>query len=122
MTDRIYHVAIADDWSMSEPMGEYAASTRGVAFDDVGFVHAASAGDVGFVLDTFYADLRLPLVLLEIDPAGLESRGIGLEWEEQGGRRFPHILAPLPWDDDVVVAVRPLTRSDAGWQAPADLA
>ncbi|WP_378144933.1 DUF952 domain-containing protein [Cnuibacter sp. UC19_7] len=119
MTERIYHVAIADDWTMSEAMGEYTASTRGVSFDDAGFVHAATAADVPFVLDSFYADLALPLVLLEIDPDGLASRSIGLEWEEQGGRRFPHILAPIPWDDDVVVAVHPLARRADGWETPA---
>lgn len=64
MNECIFHVALADDWEGDQRFGEYEGSTRAKTLDQVGFVHAATAGDLENVLATVYGDPRLPLVVV----------------------------------------------------------
>lgn len=82
----IFHLALESDWRAA---GEsYRISTRGRTLDQVGFVHcSADLAQVRAVAAAFYTDLDEPLLLLHIDPAGLDVR------VEDG---YPHVYGPLP--------------------------
>lgn len=106
---RLLHLALADDFEASRPLGEYTVSTRGTSVEDTGFIHASTAGQLPKVASMLYSDLHSPLVVLVIDEDELAGAGIEIKWETAGtqGELFPHIYAPLPTDDDTVVAVLP---------------
>ncbi|MEU0571097.1 DUF952 domain-containing protein [Nonomuraea sp. NPDC005983] len=84
----ILHLAVAADWAAAQPAGEYRVSTLGHTLDQVGFIHCSRDADqLRTVHAGFYADVTEPLVVLRIDPAGLDVR-------VEGG--FPHLYGPLP--------------------------
>lgn len=58
-----------------------------------GFLHLCTPAQLGYVLGRHFAG-RTNLVLLHIDPAGLDD----LRWEisEPGRDAFPHLYGPLP--------------------------
>ena len=114
MTGRlVFHVALADDWEMSLPSGFYEAATRGRSLDDEGFIHATTADGVQHVLDSVYADVNLPLLLIALDA---DAPDLPVEWGPA-----PRILGPIPCTDATAVAdVTELTRSDGRWLAPID--
>lgn len=117
---RVFHVAIADDWEMSQALGSYEASTRGHALADDGFIRASTAGQLQEVLDRHYADLELPLLVVIIDPEQLAASGVPVEWpNEQSG---PHLLGPIPpGDANIVLDVRQVRRDGGRWIAPSGL-
>ncbi|WP_084959680.1 DUF952 domain-containing protein [Thermoactinospora rubra] len=82
----IFHLALERDWAGA---GEtYRVSTRGRTLEEVGFIHcSATRAQLDAVARAYYADCREPLVVLVIDPAGLDVR-------VEGG--FPHLYGPLP--------------------------
>ena len=89
----IFHIAHRADWDAALAAGEYRVSTRGLTLDQVGFIHASSADQLGGVAERFYWDDPEPLVVLEIDDAGL---GDAVRWEDAGSRElFPHIYRAL---------------------------
>lgn len=69
----ILHLAFADDWAAA---GEtYRVSTRGRIVEQVGFIHCCTTLEqLDGVARAFYADVTEPLVVLHIDPAGLDVR------------------------------------------------
>jgi glutathione S-transferase len=91
---RIYHLALAEDWHAAKACGEYRRSTRGLSLEQVGFIHASGADQVEATFRRFYADAEAVL-LLTIDPGCLDAP---LRWEAapDGGELFPHIYGPLP--------------------------
>ena len=95
----IHHLARLDDWTAAVAAGEYRISTLGLGLDDVGFIHASYAEQVAGTAERFYADETGPLVVLDIDEAGLDVR-------EEGG--FPHVYGPIPVSS--VVSVRPFAK------------
>ncbi|WP_119731427.1 DUF952 domain-containing protein [Thermomonospora amylolytica] len=104
----IFHVAYRADWDAARAEGRaYAMSTRGRTLDDVGFVHCAATEDqVIGVLGRFYQDVPPEdLVLLVIDPAGLDVR-----YEPADGEMFPHIHEALPLSAVIDVRSVPKTR------------
>ena len=112
----IFHIAITDDWDMSEGAGEYSAATRGVAYEPGGHIRATTAPGIQAVLDDRYADLRLPLTLVTLDPARLRAAGIDVEVDADGTAR---IRGEIPRDaSDVVVETTPLRNVDGRWLAP----
>lgn len=106
MTAQIHHVAIEDDWEMSRAFGEYEVSTRGVPFDDTGFVHAVVAERVPDVVSARYADISLPLLDIALSVAGLEAAGAAVEWVDGA----PRILAPIPMIPEVIISETPIRR------------
>ncbi|MER6951154.1 DUF952 domain-containing protein [Nonomuraea sp. NPDC000554] len=93
----ILHLAVAADWAAAQPTGEYRVSTLGHTVDQVGFIHCSRDADqLHTVHADFYCHVTEPLVVLRIDPAGLDVR-------VEGG--FPHLYGPLPLTS--VIAVTP---------------
>ncbi|MFI6502931.1 DUF952 domain-containing protein [Nonomuraea typhae] len=95
----ILHLAYARDWHAAGP-GGYRVSTRGRSLAEVGFIHCSrDRAQLDQVAAAFYADVADELLVLEIDPAGLDVR------IEDG---FPHLYGPLPLAS--VTAARPYAR------------
>jgi glutathione S-transferase len=94
----IYHLALADEWRQARAEGVYRRSTRGLALEQVGFLHASHGHQIGATYERFYADAG-PVRLLSIDPARLASAGLMVAEEPapESGELFPHIYGgPLP--------------------------
>jgi uncharacterized protein (DUF952 family) len=101
----IFHIAERRDWDAAHQVGgPYEVSTRGRTLADVGFIHASRDEEQARIVQyAFYADVD-DLVLLVIDPDGLDVRH-----EPVGEDVFPHIYGPLPIE--AVIDVRPLPRT-----------
>ena len=92
----LLHVAYASHWTEAQRTGSYPWSTRGLTYDEVGFVHCAEPDQVAGVLERFYADVEEPLLLVRLDARRIEAAGAALRWEKvPGGDAFPHVYAPL---------------------------
>ncbi|WP_335673882.1 DUF952 domain-containing protein [[Actinomadura] parvosata] len=79
--------------------GEYRISTLGRTLEEEGFIHCSrDLRQLRGVHTAFYGHVTEPLLVLDIDPAGLDVR------VENG---FPHLYGPLPLA--AVTAVRPYT-------------
>lgn len=93
--ERIFHLALPEDWAATFEDGWYRTSTRGMTLDDVGFIHCSSRFQIEATANRFYADVD-QLVLLTIDPGRV---GAPVEWEPPApgvDELFPHIYGPLP--------------------------
>ena len=99
----LYHLALADEWQAARAAGVYRRSTRGRSLEEVGFVHASWAHQVGATYRRFYADAG-PLRLLTIDPQRLTDP-VRAEAAPGSGELFPHLHGPLPLE--AVVRVEP---------------
>jgi glutathione S-transferase len=95
----IHHLALHTDWQHAQKTGEYRISTLGRTLDQVGYIHCShNHTQLHTVHDTFYATTTQPLLILDIDPTGLDIR------TENG---YPHLYGPLPLT--AVTAVHPYT-------------
>lgn len=98
---RILHIAEAAQWFAAQSAGEYAQSTRGLSLQQVGFIHCSTWEQVVPTAIQFYADVALPLVVLEIDVEALAAAGVEVRWEhanadDDSSPLFPHIYGALP--------------------------
>ena len=102
----LYHLALHGEWQEARGAGVYRRSTRGMALEQVGFIHASASHQVPATFERFYRDAG-PVVLLCIDPARLEQAGLEVRWEPapESGELFPHLDGPLPLEA-VVLAER----------------
>jgi uncharacterized protein (DUF952 family) len=101
----ILHLALAADWDAARQAGEYRISTLGRTLEQEGFIHAcADHAQLHGVARRFYAEVTEALVLLTIDPAGLDVR---LETPDDSPEAFPHIYGPLPLT--AVISATPFT-------------
>jgi glutathione S-transferase len=96
----LYHLALAEEWRAAAAGGAdatYRRSTRGLALEDVGFVHASGVDQIVDTYRRFYADAG-DVLLLTIDPGRLQAAGVAVRWEPapESGERFPHIHGALP--------------------------
>jgi glutathione S-transferase len=96
----IYHLALAEEWRTVAADGgdaDYRRSSRGLALEQVGFVHASGADQIETTFRRFYADAG-EVLLLTIDPRRLQAAGVPVLWEPapESGERFPHIHGALP--------------------------
>jgi len=82
----MFHITTRVAWEEAQAAGVYRASS----LDDVGFIHLSTAAQWRATLERFFAGAR-DLVLLEIDPRGLDIR-----FERADGEDFPHLYGPLP--------------------------
>lgn len=113
--DPIYHLALPADWADAFATGEYRMSTRGMALDEVGFIHCSTHDQVEDTANRFYADLD-ELVLLTIDPVLVPDE---IRWEPPApgsDELFPHIFGPLPIA--AVNSTRFWIRTTAHWRLP----
>ncbi|MEU6740964.1 DUF952 domain-containing protein [Streptosporangium sandarakinum] len=102
----ILHLALAADWDAAREAGEYRISTLGRTLEEEGFIHACADHDqLHAVARRYYGDVTDPLVLLTIDPTGLDVR---LEVPDGAQEAFPHLYGPLPLT--AVVSATPYTR------------
>jgi uncharacterized protein (DUF952 family) len=106
---------------MSAALWERAEAESRVPWAEIdrtdGFIHLSSAEQVRETARLHFAG-QSDLVLLSLDPS--EFAAASLRWEpSRGGALFPHIYADIPLA--AVVAVAPLTESDAGFEFPLDV-
>ncbi|WP_349455880.1 DUF952 domain-containing protein [Nonomuraea sp. B19D2] len=100
MDHMIHHLALRTDWEAAQKAGEYRISTLGRTLDQEGFIHCSrDLTQLHGVHTAFYSHLTDPLLILDIDPNGLDIR------LENG---FPHLYGPLPLT--AVTAVHPYTH------------
>ena len=106
----IYHIATVADWQQARRDGEYTTSSRGRTLAEEGFIHASTAGQVGWVANTFYPGVPdLLLLVIDTDKVGPLLRYDPVPgWDEP----FPHIYGPL--SPDAVVAAVPLEAGPDG--------
>lgn len=106
----LFHLTTPECWREAIASGEYPWSTRGVRFEEVGFVHCATLGQVETVALYVYPG-EMTLSLLVIDPSlvGAEVRYENLEGGEE---LFPHVYGRLPVES--VVRVMTLNANTAG--------
>lgn len=104
----IHHLALVTDWEAARAAGTYTVSTRGASLEEVGFVHCSTAEQWRGVRERFYADVPAEeLVLLTIDPTGLDVRYEPPVPGGAGGELFPHVYGAIPVS--AVVAVEGLS-------------
>ncbi len=98
------HVALARDWEAAREGGTYPIPP-GPGGAPAPFIHLCFPEQLPGVLERFFARVPDPLVVLAVDPSGLDVR---LEEAAGGEGRFPHLYGPLPVG--AVRAVRPDPR------------
>lgn len=112
MSEPIFHLALPEDWDRAQQAGAYTMSTRGLALDDVGFVHCSTRAQLVGVADRFYADVDA-LYVLTVDPTRVPAE-IRFEPPAPGVEElFPHLYGPLPLD--AVIDVRRWQRTGERW-------
>ncbi|MFI7611151.1 DUF952 domain-containing protein [Nonomuraea terrae] len=95
----IHHLALRTDWENAQHAGEYRISTLGRTLDHEGFIHCSrDHTQLRAVHTAYYSHVTEPLLVLDIDPTGLDIR------TENG---YPHLYGPLPIT--AVTAVHPYT-------------
>lgn len=108
-TGVVHHLALASDWTAALAVGEYAVSTRGRTVAEEGFMHLSFPAQVQGVAERYYADVREPLVLLDVDTDLARSAGRFVvepaNPADPASPRFPHLYAALP--TSAVVSARP---------------
>ena len=104
MSDLLFHIATATDWSRS---GETYVPPQ---FEAEQFIHCSTSGQLERVAKGKFLG-RDDLLVLSIDPSRVPSQ-IRYENLEGGAERFPHIYGPL--NVDAVVSVRSLCVGDDG--------
>lgn len=100
----LYHLALRHEWQEARATGSYRRSTRGLALEQVGFIHASYSHQVPATYARFYRDAG-PVVLLAIDPGRLAQAGVAVRPEPApgSGELFPHIVGALPLEAVVLV-------------------
>ena len=104
----LYHLALRHEWLAARAEGIYRRSSRGLALEEVGFIHLSTADQVPATAARFYGDLPAgEVLLLSIDPQHLASAGLAVRHEPAalpdgspggtpGAELFPHLYGPLP--------------------------
>ncbi|MGI6878496.1 hypothetical protein [Microbacterium sp. gxy059] len=106
MAQEIHHIAIEDDWEMSRAYGLCEAATRGVPFEEEGFVHATTADRVQEIAAARYGDVSFRLLDIVLSVEELEAEGIAAAWVDGA----PRVMAPIPLLPGVVVSEDTLRR------------
>jgi glutathione S-transferase len=112
----LYHLALRQEWQAARADGVYRRSTRGLALEEVGFIHLSEAHQVPATAARFYADVPAPeLLLLTLDPQRLAAAGLTVRREPADPQavesepaaaveRFPHLYGALPLEAVLLVA------------------
>ncbi|GAA3797268.1 DUF952 domain-containing protein [Cellulomonas soli] len=103
---QIFHLTHRDDWNAALVHGTYAISTRGASLQDVGFVHASYAHQLGPMAEFVYARDDAELCVLVLDPSAIRAAGTHVVDGDGGdGELYPHIYGPIT--PEFVTEVRP---------------
>ncbi|MCA3011731.1 MAG: DUF952 domain-containing protein [Myxococcaceae bacterium] len=86
MADALFHLTTADAFEAALARGEY----RAASLSSEGFIHLSTAAQWRTTAGRFFRG-QAGLVLLELDPHGLDVR-----FEPADGELFPHLYGPLP--------------------------
>jgi glutathione S-transferase len=108
----LYHLALREEWQAARREGVYRRSTRGLALEEVGFIHLSYAHQVPATRARFYGDLPgSAVLLLRIDPRRLAAAGVDVRPEPAPGSAelFPHLYGPLP--QQAVLLAAPCDRN-----------
>jgi uncharacterized protein (DUF952 family) len=107
----IYHIAPAADVERAARSGRYSPPSLATE----GFVHCSYADQVAATAERYFRG-QMNLLLLEIDPARLDSRVV--EANLDGGTElFPHVYGALPMS--AVIAIRELRcKADGSFETP----
>ena len=92
----LWHLTERRVWTEALREGAYPWSTRGVSFEDEGFVHCCYPAQIATVVRAVYGNAPEPLVVVEIARGGLGSVPVRLEADPASGVRYPHLYGPLP--------------------------
>jgi uncharacterized protein (DUF952 family) len=92
----IFHLAHRDEWDAAVARGTYEISTRGASLDEVGFIHASYAHQLGAVAEFVYAGDEAELCVLVLDPDVVRANGTRVVDEDGGhGELYPHVYGPI---------------------------
>jgi glutathione S-transferase len=94
----LFHLALPEDWEHATAIGLYPFSTRGLTWQQVGFVHCAHRHQLVGVANRFYSDCP-NLMVLELNPTSLVELGLEVIEEpaaENATELFPHLYGQLP--------------------------
>ena len=106
MTDLIYHLAEPADWARTTN------GYRPPSVEQEGFVHCSTEEQLPRLAHQRFIDSN-NLVLLTIDPDGLDDETLVFEDSYGAGEEFPHVYGPLP--TTAVVSTGPyLTHLEEG--------
>jgi len=111
----IVHLALPDDWEAAERTGTYPLSTRGLTFDQQGFVHCAFTDQIEGVANRFYADLD-ELVVVHLDRAVVDDVLRIEPASDLVDELFPHLYAPVT--TNAVTATTVWRRDGEVWVDP----
>lgn len=98
MTADLFHLAVPEEWAAATELGVYEYSTRGLTFDQIGFVHCSYGHQLTGVANRFYGDCPELLVLV-LDTEVLAALGLKVVEEpapENTAEMFPHLYGHLP--------------------------
>lgn len=116
--EKIFHIALPDDWAAAQTVGEYRISTRRVTLEQEGFIHCSRRHQLLDVANRFYADVDY-VVLLHLDQTRIVG-AVKLEPPAPGMTElFPHIYGAIP--TRAVTQTTRWERRDDGWELPANL-
>jgi uncharacterized protein (DUF952 family) len=87
----IYHITLKSDWQLAGERGWYEASSLA----NEGFIHCSYQAQVADTANRYYAGVQ-GMVLLEIDPARLDSRWV--EEKSTGDALYPHVYGRINLD------------------------
>ncbi|MCB0968746.1 MAG: DUF952 domain-containing protein [Ilumatobacter sp.] len=111
----IYHLALPADWASAVSGDPYPWSTRGVTFEQEGFVHCSFTHQMVGVANRFYGDLD-ELVVLHVDRAAFDG-AFRLEPPADGvDEHFPHLYRPIT--TNAVTATTSWRRDGEVWADP----
>jgi len=98
MTTDLFHLAVPEEWAAATALGAYKFSTRGLGFEQVGFVHCSYGHQLTAVANRFYGDCPELLVLV-LNTEILAALGLNVIEEpapENAAEMFPHLYGQLP--------------------------
>jgi 2-haloacid dehalogenase len=91
----VFHVTERAHWNAALNDGDFPWSSRGLTYQQQGFVHCSFSDQVQGVIENIYLDVpSRDLVILELDPRLLDVPVI-VE-EVAPGTAYPHLFGPLP--------------------------
>ncbi|MEQ8439655.1 MAG: DUF952 domain-containing protein [Ilumatobacter fluminis] len=111
----IFHLALPTDWAPAEQSGTYPLSTRGLTFEQQGFVHCSFVDQMEGVANRFYADLD-ELVVLHLDRASIADTLRIEPASDLVDEQFPHLYAPIT--TNAVTATTMWRRDGEVWVDP----
>lgn len=98
----LLHITTQTEWERARTLGSY----RAPSLDSEGFIHLSTSAQWRKTAGRFFKG-QSHLVLLELDPAGLDVR-----FEPADGDHFPHLYGALPVS--AVLRTTPFEVSAAG--------